>query len=662
MTAAITTPLPLFADLDGSPLDSGFVYIGTAGANPQTSPVAVYFDSALTQPAAQPLRTSGGMIVGPGGAPRRVYVSADDYSITVRTKAGALVQYLSNARDTAGFALTSDLASSASGKGAALIGWLRNATGAIASSLYSWMGWRELSVFEFMTSAQVADVQGYTYALDVTAAVQLAMNAAWTSGRRLHCPAGGYSVTGLTIPGDNTTANKARRFSIYGDSFGEAGVIAAANRGAVFKSSTNAPIFDFTQSAAANGNGEVEISHLAMWGTSSAYVVDLDTFYGLCSLHHCNIVQSGTGGGVRIGWGATYEVHNNYVCGASYGVPSGLGSSRTGIGIYIEQNTSSGGLQSVRKTTVAGWHTCIKVGQGGTAAIAYSVSIDTCEVAYFYRGVHFTDNAEGCTVTKTYFEGIDQGIGVLDQGNYNTVERTWHFFNGGSCTFIDATDNSRTGGRYVNNVFYAYDGASTVCVDVASITGRTKTVSDNTFIQLAGTAGVIGIRMAGANARIDATGNNFSPEAAWSGSGSAQVVNNTTSSDGTTGTGNYALTAARSFTGAVVAPAVGRGAVSLAVDTTTISSVSAGVMTLSELSAFSVDVGAVNITSFAAPNLPDKTFSIHFLANASRPTLKQGSLLKLSGSTDYNVPANGSWHTFQIKAGGVAWETARVAY
>jgi len=566
-------------------------------------------------------------------------------------------------------ALAAELLSTASSSsGTGMLGWLRNAIGSVATTLYKLLGWHDLSVFEFMTSAQVADVQAYTYALDVTAAVQSAMNAAWTSGRRLHCPAGGYSVTGLTIPGVNTTQGKACRFAMYGDAFGEAGVIALKNRGTVFYSTTDAPILDYQASVAGEGNGDVEISHMALWGDSTTPVINLETLFGNSSLHHLTLAQSGTGDGVKIGWGATYEIKSSYIIGASYAVASGLGSGRTGNGIHAAQDTRSGGLQTVRKTTVAGWHTCIKLGAGSSGVYTYAPMVDTCELAFFYRGVHFTGDCESGTVRGCYFEGQDQGAAVLDEGNYNRVRDSLFFFNGGNCTFIDSLAAGKHGSRYTGNVFYAFNGASTTCVDVRSNAtngGPGKVVSQNHFILSAGTANVIGIKLQGVDPRVDLSGNDFQPAGAWTGSGTDKISDISTSSDTTSGSGRYGMGFVQSKDKALTVPHMGRGAVNLEVEPTALSNtnISAGVLTLGELSVFTfTPTGSVAITSFAAPNLPGKTFSIHVTATAYTVTFTHGSLLKLSGSTNLATGANGCWISFQIKAGGVAWETARVAY
>lgn len=89
-TLKIEQPFPIFHDIDGDPLEDGFVYIGASGSNPETSPVSVFWDEALTVPASQPLRTIGGYL-SQSGAPARAYIDGSDYSITVRNKNSTLV-------------------------------------------------------------------------------------------------------------------------------------------------------------------------------------------------------------------------------------------------------------------------------------------------------------------------------------------------------------------------------------------------------------------------------------------------------------------------------------------------------------------------------------------------------------------------------------------
>ena len=86
---SVASPYKIFTDIDGQPLDDGYVYIGTAGVNAVTNPVAIFSDAGLSVPIVQPVRTTGGYPVV-AGTPIRIY-TAGDYSITVTNKNGTLV-------------------------------------------------------------------------------------------------------------------------------------------------------------------------------------------------------------------------------------------------------------------------------------------------------------------------------------------------------------------------------------------------------------------------------------------------------------------------------------------------------------------------------------------------------------------------------------------
>jgi hypothetical protein len=86
---SIQPPYPAFAGTDGLPLENGYIWIGTVNLNPQVNPIAVYWDAALTIPAAQPIRTLNGY-PGYQGTPSRFY-AASDYSIQVLDSKGSVV-------------------------------------------------------------------------------------------------------------------------------------------------------------------------------------------------------------------------------------------------------------------------------------------------------------------------------------------------------------------------------------------------------------------------------------------------------------------------------------------------------------------------------------------------------------------------------------------
>ena len=86
---SISSPYPIFTDVDGNPLEDGYIYVGGKNLNPEVSPITVYWDQSLTTPAAQPIRTIGGYPSN-SGTPARLYSGAE-YSITVRNKNMSLV-------------------------------------------------------------------------------------------------------------------------------------------------------------------------------------------------------------------------------------------------------------------------------------------------------------------------------------------------------------------------------------------------------------------------------------------------------------------------------------------------------------------------------------------------------------------------------------------
>jgi len=88
----LTNPIPLFLDLRGALLDAGYIYIGVAGQDPETNPIPVFWDTALTVPATQPLRTSGGRVVN-GAYPGSIYFAPTNFSMRTRDADGNLVDY-----------------------------------------------------------------------------------------------------------------------------------------------------------------------------------------------------------------------------------------------------------------------------------------------------------------------------------------------------------------------------------------------------------------------------------------------------------------------------------------------------------------------------------------------------------------------------------------
>jgi hypothetical protein len=174
MTAlSIQPPFPIITDIDGQPLEDGYIWIGTAGLNPIGNPISVYWDAALSVPAALPVRTRGGYPMR-SGTPARLYVNSD-YSLLVQNKNGSTVYSALTATERlSGVVVEVD---------ATDVTFLQAGSGAVVRTAQAKM--RDVvSVKDF---GAVGDGVA-----DDTAAIQAALTAA--TGQILYFPEGTYMV------------------------------------------------------------------------------------------------------------------------------------------------------------------------------------------------------------------------------------------------------------------------------------------------------------------------------------------------------------------------------------------------------------------------------------------------------------------------------------
>lgn len=121
----ITNPFPYFPEAG----TGGFIYVGAANLDARTNPITVYRDEALTLPWAQPIRTVNGYPAYQG-AKAGIYAAPTTVSLTVLDSQSRVV---TNGMSTD--ILRADLASTAAGKGAALVGFIQSGTGAVARTV-----------------------------------------------------------------------------------------------------------------------------------------------------------------------------------------------------------------------------------------------------------------------------------------------------------------------------------------------------------------------------------------------------------------------------------------------------------------------------------------------------------------------------------------------
>jgi len=101
MSTPIYQPYPTFNDLNGSPLETGYIYIGTVDGYPPDNEIEVWWDKDLTIAATQPIRTIAGYAAREG-SPAVLYIGVDNYSILVLDKNRRTVYYSEDA--STGFA------------------------------------------------------------------------------------------------------------------------------------------------------------------------------------------------------------------------------------------------------------------------------------------------------------------------------------------------------------------------------------------------------------------------------------------------------------------------------------------------------------------------------------------------------------------------------
>lgn len=87
---SVRNPFPLFSDNNGELLESGYIYIGEAGLNPETNPINIFWDKDLLYPAAQPIRTINGL-PSRNGTATPLYTASLEYSLMVKNKNQAFV-------------------------------------------------------------------------------------------------------------------------------------------------------------------------------------------------------------------------------------------------------------------------------------------------------------------------------------------------------------------------------------------------------------------------------------------------------------------------------------------------------------------------------------------------------------------------------------------
>jgi hypothetical protein len=268
----------------------------------------------------------------------------------------------------------------AASTGAGLIGFIQAGVGAVGRTITSKL-FDRVSLFDFMTAAQIADVKNFTYAVDVTAAVQAAINS---GASRIHAPKGGYSIGTLDLRG--------KYIVLYGDGIGNT----------IFKCNTAATTAMFN----ANEGADVRVSPLGLrdlsLNGSGKAASCLDVRYR----HLVNLENVYFGGATA----QNIKAKDTWLMRVSQCLSEG---APIGLWLVGSNHRSRFEASSFQGNTV--WQ--VKIERAGTAADGnMAIQFDNCDVEFGTGGGVYID-ATDVTLNNCYTgENIDGPVLQVQRG------------------------------------------------------------------------------------------------------------------------------------------------------------------------------------------------------------------------------------------------------
>lgn len=172
-----------FTDLSGKPIVNGKIYIGVQNQDPKPvgNRITIYSDRDLTTPIDNPQTTDA-----TGRSTNKIWVPGK-YSIRI-----------DDSTDTQAY----QNLDAGGGNDASDINYTPTGTGVVATTVDAILKAKTITAFEFMTAAEIEDIQTRAEAVDVTAALVSAAGEVVNNNRSLHLPAGtyNYDFTGYPAP------------------------------------------------------------------------------------------------------------------------------------------------------------------------------------------------------------------------------------------------------------------------------------------------------------------------------------------------------------------------------------------------------------------------------------------------------------------------------
>ena len=427
-TLSVLPPYPIFTDIDGSPIENGYIWIGQANLDPQTFPITAYWDAALTITATQPIRTIGGYPSN-AGTPARIFTAAD-YSIRVQNKNGTTVY--SAANENGFYGANPDSSD---------VVYVPGGTGAVTQDVQTKLR-QTISVFDFMTATQRADVSSGAGSIDVTAAIQAAIDAVpspaqnigW--GGTLLFPPGRYMTTAPLIIDKhiNIEAYGARIFSsgVRGIDIGNATYLTDLNAGYYRVRIAGLYINHSGANEAIRNRGIRRIVFERIQTIGGLHSLFTEGAFDNPVIDNCRF-QNATSHGINIAQrNNLFTLRNTAVLGSGgYGIHMNTaGAELKGIKLYsADVEGCAGGIFIGGNTGNVLMDGCwfenntvfnIRVDNTAGTANKYGISIYNCQITGAGVNVVIGNDAAGTLidgVEVTSCEFVDSTLTVLDFGN-----------------------------------------------------------------------------------------------------------------------------------------------------------------------------------------------------------------------------------------------------
>jgi parallel beta-helix repeat protein len=470
---SIQPTFPIFTGTDGLPLENGYIWIGTANLDPQGNPISVYWDAALTIPAAQPIRTLNGY-PSRSGTPARLYVNSD-YSIRVMDKNGSLVYSAPQATER----ISSDL-----------VTYQPPFTGGVATTVQGKLA-QTISVKDF---GAVGD--GVT---DDTTAIQAAIDYAAPIGASVFIPAGTYKITALTLPQQHGG------IEIYGEAFNSMyNMENAIYRGSVLVSTQATGNIISCDGGVFYSNRGIRIRNLNIRVSTIDYAIYIKRSPELNLIENLTVYNDNVSGGSGIALESCWV--GTRINGCQFNAAA-IGAANIGINVF--NDITAGGL-SIEDTNATKFAKCIRIGdavyqatlrnsggEGGKYGFYVDgndpkVLLDTCHFELNTDIAIYIEKSGGTTITNnTFYRNAESASGVkaeiyVAQGginyNYNTEVSNCNFFGlGTNVTAIYVANPAFGSGVISNNVITAF-GTGTKGLFMGNVAQLVQwTVVDNVF-------------------------------------------------------------------------------------------------------------------------------------------------------------------------------------